>query len=115
MALYADGEIALVARLTAEFQVTERQARDAMNVAWMGLACGGEAPLDVAGLKFEQAGDVLLVYDGRLMICTLDFEAGALPRKVVPFAHVEPVDDESGWDEFDRYIEMQARRLPAAA
>ena len=112
MALYAEGEIALVTRLTTEFQVTETQARNAMNVAWMGLACGGEAPLDVAGLKFEQAGDALLVYEDHLMICTLDFEAGALPRKVVSFAQVEPVDDEDGWDGFDRYMEMQRRWLP---
>lgn len=112
MALYIEGENALVARLTTEFSVTEAQARTAMNAAWMGLACG-EAPLDVPGLVFEQCSDFLWVYENDQMICTLEFEPGVLPRRVVPFADLTPVDDgDDGWDEFDRFMEEQSRWLP---
>jgi len=112
MALYIEGETALVARLTTEFSVSETHARTAMNAAWMGLACGEET-LDVPGLVFEQFGDHLQVYENDQMICTLDFEPGVLPRKVVPFADLTPVDDgDDGWEAFDRFMEEQSRWLP---
>ena len=113
MALHIEGEIALVARLTTEFSVSDAQARTAMNTAWMGLACG-EEPLDVPGLVFEQYGDHLQVYENDQMICTLDFEPGVLPRKIVPFSEVATAveDGDDGWDQFDQFMEDQARWLP---
>lgn len=116
MALFIEGETALVARLATEFQVTEDQARTAMNAAWMGLACG-ETPLDVPGLVFEQCGDHLWVYENDRMICTLEFESGVLPRKAVPLADPDPAadDDEAGWDAFMERYELDLRTIPARA
>lgn len=106
MALYIEGENALVARLTTEFGITDAQARTAMNVAWMSLACG-DKPLDVPGLKFEQCGEFLWVLEDGLMIATLEFEPGVLPRKVVPFQEVADrmAEDDGGWDAFWDHME----------
>jgi hypothetical protein len=117
MALHLEGENALAARLTAEFGVTTDQARASITAAWMSLACGGDAPLDVAGLAFEQCGDFLWVHEGERMIATLEFEPGALPRRVVPPPPEadDADDDPAGWNAFwDHMDDLEARSLRAA-
>ena len=116
MALYIEGEDALVARLTTEFGVTEAQARTSMNIAWMSLAYG-EKPLDVPGLTFEQCGDFLWVNEGEQMIATLEFEPGVLPHKVVPFQEVANgmAEDDGGWDAFWDHMENLDRMALRAA